>query len=74
MKIDNKDALVYIGELIRTERKKRGWTAEELAYQAQVNKNTVTAIENGRGGNIRTVINLFETLRIKPSFTPMRTR
>lgn len=44
----NTDEAVALGEAIRVLRQRQGLSAERLAYQAGVSKQTVLSIENGR--------------------------
>lgn len=52
------DALVVLGQQIRTARVKRGWTAANLAARIGVSPTTVTAVEAGTPGTAAgTVLN-----------------
>jgi DNA-binding XRE family transcriptional regulator len=39
-----------LGALIRIARNRRGWTVTETAEKAGINRNTLTALEMGKGG------------------------
>jgi transcriptional regulator with XRE-family HTH domain len=39
-----------LGARIRIARKRRGWTVAETAEKAGINRNTLTALEMGKGG------------------------
>jgi len=42
--------LLALGRRIRLARLRRGWSVVELAEKAHINRNTLTALENGRPG------------------------
>jgi len=42
--------LQLLGRRIRIARKRRGWSVEDLAGRARVNRNTLTALELGKPG------------------------
>ena len=47
---------VLLGKLIRQRRKEKGLTQEKLAKMANLSRQTLSGIENGKLGSIRFVI------------------
>ena len=57
-----------IGDNVRQRRKSLGWSQEDLAIKAQLNRSYIGGIERGeRNIRISTVSKLAETLGIAPS-------
>lgn len=51
------------GEFIRNGRKKKGWSQERLANEAQISPQALSAIETGKSSpTLATVVNLVRTL------------
>jgi transcriptional regulator with XRE-family HTH domain len=48
MYFDDQKFLERLGQAIRTERKRNGYTQEELAYNAGIHKNFVGLLERGK--------------------------
>lgn len=46
---------IHIGQAIKECREKKGWSKQQLAMYAHVDKKTVTRIENTGHGNIESV-------------------
>jgi transcriptional regulator with XRE-family HTH domain len=44
------ERLTQLGQRIRIARLRRGWSVTELAAKAGINRNTLTALEQGRSG------------------------
>ena len=56
-----------VGDKIKREREKRGWTKTELAKRAGVSKTTITYLErNTYSATEKTVLKLAKALRIHP--------
>lgn len=59
------DALTVWGQLIRTARADRGWTAKDLAGRANVSEQTVLAAESGvRGTAVGTMMDLADLVGV----------
>lgn len=59
---------IALGEAIRAERKRLGWSQEELAEQAGLNRAYVTDLENGRRTpNLDTLVRVAKGLGMKTS-------
>lgn len=54
--LDSQTRAKTIGQRIRLARLRRGWTAADLAEKAGVNRNTISALENGRPGTALGVV------------------
>lgn len=57
-----------VGEEVRAERKRRGWSQDELARRAGVSANTVLAIEKAKysNGNLGKLRRVLDTLGLAP--------
>ena len=44
------ESVAKLGSRIRVARVRRGWSAADLAAKAGINRNTLTALEQGRAG------------------------
>jgi DNA-binding XRE family transcriptional regulator len=44
------ERVVQLGQRIRVARIRRGWSVADLASKAGINRNTLTALELGKGG------------------------
>ena len=53
-----------IGKLIRNERINLGLTQKELGQKVGVGKAQISKIENGQGSRIKTLTNVFDTLKL----------
>ena len=57
-----------LGEAIREERRRLGWSQEELSEHAHLNRSYVTDLENGRRTpNLDTLLRVSKALDMKPS-------
>ncbi len=66
-KIRNQKAITAFGKKIKTLRKSKGLSQYNLAFEANIDRSQVIAIENGTGNpTISTIYALAEALRIKP--------
>lgn len=59
-----------VGNRIRTLRKQKGWTQEELGRRLGVQKSVVAKYENGKVMNMKqsTIATLSELFNVKPSY------
>ncbi|MDL9997622.1 helix-turn-helix domain-containing protein [Variovorax sp. J22P240] len=63
--------LAEIGRFLRQARKERAMTASELALKAGVSRNTLGALEAGRGNvELNTLLALLRTLELEMQFVP----
>lgn len=63
--------LAAIGHFLRQARKDRAMTASELALQAGISRNTLGALEAGRGNvELNTLLALLRTLGLEMQFVP----
>ena len=61
------DLLIQVGKNVRTLRKEKNWTQEQLAEQSGVNDNEVGHIENGyRNITLRTLCRLAGAFQVEP--------
>lgn len=60
---------MIIGERIRKERKKKGFTQEQLGHALNVSKVSVCGYENGtRTPTIETFLDIIKTLNVDPNY------
>ncbi len=52
----------HIGEQLRRARRDEGWSQAELARRANVNRNSVSALERGEGSSLSTLIRVVRAL------------
>lgn len=63
--------LAEIGQFLRRARKDRAMTASDLALQAGISRNTVGALEAGRGNvELNTLLVILRTLELEMQFVP----
>ncbi|MDM0107123.1 helix-turn-helix transcriptional regulator [Variovorax sp. J22R24] len=63
--------LAEIGRFLRQARKDRAMTASELALKAGISRNTLGALEAGRGNvELNTLLALLRTLELEMQFVP----
>ncbi len=63
-----KDPRVQFGNQIRTLRKKKGWSQERLALEADMDRSYVGGVEQGRRNiSLINIYRLAKTLKVKPS-------
>jgi transcriptional regulator with XRE-family HTH domain len=66
-KIRNQKAINAFGKKIKTLRKSKGLSQYNLAFEANIDRSQVIAIENGTGNpTISTIYALAEALKVKP--------
>ena len=63
--------LAQIGHFLRKARKDRAMTASELALKSGISRNTLGALEAGRGNvELNTLLALLRTLELEMQFVP----
>lgn len=68
MKLDSKKAQKKLGEVIRAQRKDRGFSQEEFAFECGVHRTYMGAIERGeRNLSLKNLIKISNQLSLKPS-------
>ena len=66
-KIRNQKAINSFSKKIKALRKERGYSQYNLAYEADIDRSQVIAIENGTGNpTISTIYALADALKVKP--------
>lgn len=68
MKLNQKSAQKRLGQVIRTERKKLGFSQEAFADQCGLHRTYMGAVERGeRNISLMNIIRISNALKIKPS-------
>jgi transcriptional regulator with XRE-family HTH domain len=66
-KIRNQKAITAFGKKVKALRKSKGFSQYNLAFEANIDRSQVIAIENGTGNpTISTIYALAEALKVKP--------
>ncbi len=65
---EHSDLTIVVGKVIREERKKAGFTQEELGFEAELQRNYISLMELGRyQPTIATLFKLAKALKTTPS-------
>ena len=62
---EHKKRLRYIGALIREYRFAEGWTQQMLSEYCNLNRNTISRIENGGNVSVLTILEIADSLDIR---------
>ena len=63
--------LAEIGAAVRAARKRVGLTAQQAAQRAHINRNTLSALENGRGNvELNTLLAICEVVGLELALVP----
>lgn len=62
---EHQKKLNYIGALIREYRFAEGWSQSMLSEYCNLNRNTISRIENGSNVSVLTILEIAETLDIR---------